>query len=135
MKSTAVTFMVLMIACTMLLAIGVSIAAASAKVGYPRIEVYTAPGCKSCRTAREYLTANGIPFTTKDISENEAYLDEMSERYRCSSVPLIVIGDGTKVLRGFVPEAFQLAVREALIKERQQKTTAGEASHGYSDRK
>lgn len=135
MKTAAITFMVMVIAVTMLLAIGASIAAASAKARYPRIEVYTAPGCKSCRTAREYLTANGIPFTTKDVSENEAYLDEMSDRYRCSSVPLIVIGDGAKVLRGFVPEAFQLAVREVLIKERQQKTTAGESNHGHSDRK
>lgn len=135
MKTTAVTLIVMTIAVTMLFAIGAGIAAASAKASYPRIEVYTTPGCKSCRTAREYMTANGIPFTTKDVSENEAYLDEMSERYRCSSVPLIVIGDGAKVLRGFVPEAFQLAVREVLIKERRQKTTAGESNHGHSDRK
>lgn len=135
MKTTVITLIVTLIAGTMFLAIGVSIASASAKARFPRIEVYTAPGCKSCRTASQYLAANGIPFTTKDVSENEAYLDEMSDRYRCSSVPLIVIGDGAKVLRGFVPEAFQLAVREVLIKERQQKTTAGESNHGHNDRK
>ncbi|QXE91387.1 NrdH-redoxin [Geomonas subterranea] len=105
----------------MLLAACAGIATAATKGSYPKIELYTAPGCKSCKAASEYLGSNGIPYTAKDVTANESYLDEMSERYRCSSVPLIVIGDGKKVLRGFVPEAFQLAVREVLIKERQQK--------------
>lgn len=121
MKATVVTAMVVLIAAGMMLAVGASIVAASTKARYPKIEVYTAKGCKSCKAASEYLTSNGIPYTAKDVSANGAYLDEMSQRYRCSSVPLIVIGDGKKVLRGFLPEAFQLAVREVLIQERQQK--------------
>jgi glutaredoxin len=91
---------------------------ASTKTVYPSIVIYTAPGCKSCKAASDYLVANEIPFTKKDVSANEAFLEEMSEKYRCSAVPLIVIGNGQKVLKGFVPEAFQLAVREVMIKSR-----------------
>lgn len=121
MKAAVVSLIVLLLVASMLLSAGVSLAAAAAKARYPRIELYTAPACKSCKAASAYLTANEIPFTTKDVSANEAYRDEMSERYRCSAVPLIVIGDGKKVLRGFVPEAFQMALRDVLVRERQQK--------------
>lgn len=121
MKSAVLSVIALLIAASMLLCAGASLAAAAAKARYPQIELYTAPGCKSCKAASDYLTVNEIPFTAKDVSANEAFLEEMSERYRCSAVPLIVIGDGKKVLRGFVPEAFQLALRDVLVRERQQK--------------
>jgi glutaredoxin 3 len=85
---------------------------------YPKIEIYTAPWCKSCSEASAYLTKNNIPFLKKDVFANEAYMDEMTSRYRSSAVPVIVIGNDEKVLKGFVVEAFQMAVRDVIAKRR-----------------
>jgi len=85
---------------------------------YPKIEIYTAPWCKSCAAVSEYLTSNNIPFTKKDVAANAAYLEEMAVRYKSRAVPVIVIGNDEKVLRGFIVEAFQMAVREVMAKQR-----------------
>jgi glutaredoxin 3 len=85
---------------------------------YPKIDLYTQPGCKSCAAASEYLTSNNIPFTKKDISQNSDYLDELAIRYKTRAVPVIVIGNDEKVLRGYIQEAFQMAVREVMAKQR-----------------
>jgi glutaredoxin len=86
--------------------------------GLPKIDLYTQPGCKSCTAASDYMTSNKIPFTKKDIAENPDYLEELSHKYRTRAVPVIVIGNDEKVLRGYVQEAFQLAVREVLAKQK-----------------
>ena len=85
---------------------------------FPTIEIYTAPGCRSCKAADDYLTSNNIPFTRKDVFADESYMEEMTSRYRSSAVPLIVIDNGRKILRGFVVEAFQVAVKEVMAKQR-----------------
>lgn len=85
---------------------------------YPKIEIYTQPGCKSCDAASAYLTSNNIPFTRKDIFLNADYLDELAIRYKTRAVPVIVIGNDEKVLRGYIQEAFQMAVREVMAKQR-----------------
>jgi glutaredoxin 3 len=85
---------------------------------YPKIQIYTAPGCRSCAAASDYLTSNNIPFTRKDISQNSDYLDELAFRYKTRAVPVIVIGNDEKVLRGYIQEAFQMAVREVMAKQR-----------------
>ncbi len=85
---------------------------------FPKIVLYTSPGCKSCNAASDYLTKNNISFTKKDVSLNDAYLEEMTSKYRTNAVPLIVIGNDQKVLRGFVQEAFQMAVKEVIMKRR-----------------
>jgi glutaredoxin len=86
--------------------------------GLPKIDLYTQPGCKSCTAASDYMTSNKIPFTKKDIAENPDYLEELSHKYRTRAVPVIVIGNDEKVLRGYVQEAFQLAVREVLARQK-----------------
>jgi glutaredoxin-like YruB-family protein len=88
--------------------------AVSTTARYPEVVLYTTPWCASCNAAKEYLTKNGIPFTKKDVSTNDDYLEEMETRYKSRAVPIIVIGKDEKVLRGFVQEAFQRAVRDVL---------------------
>ena len=63
------------------------------------------------------MTSNRIPFTRKDIVQNPDYLEELSQKYRIRAVPVIVIGNDEKVLRGYVQEAFQQAVRDVLTKQ------------------
>lgn len=86
---------------------------------YPKISIYTQPGCKSCTAASDFLTTNKIPFTKKDIFQNPDYQDELTVKYKTRGVPVIVIGNDEKILKGYVQEALQLAVREVMAKQRQ----------------
>ncbi len=85
---------------------------------YPKIAIYTQPGCKSCSAASDFLTSNNIPFTKKDIFENPEYQEELTVKYKTRGVPLIVIGNDERVLKGYIQEALQLAVREVMAKQR-----------------
>ena len=40
----------------------------------------------------------------------------MTTKYKSRAVPVIVIGNDEKVLKGFIVEAFQMAVREVMAK-------------------
>lgn len=107
---------------TLLFASSVSIASSSPEpfrdTRFPKIVLYTSPGCKSCNAASDYLTKNNITFIKKDVSLNDAYMEEMASKYKSNAVPLIVIGNDQKVLRGFVQEAFQMAIKEVIMKRR-----------------
>lgn len=84
-------------------------------IPHPKIVIYTAPWCSSCNAASEYFYRNRIPFVKKDIDYDDRYLEEMTAKYKSRAVPLIVIGKDQKVLRGFVPEMFQRALKEVLL--------------------
>jgi glutaredoxin len=43
------------------------------------IVVYSAPGCVACSKVKELLTQRGVPFTVKDIVEDEQAMRELSE--------------------------------------------------------
>lgn len=79
---------------------------------YPRVVVYSAPWCVSCNAAKDYLKKNSIPFIGKDVDANPRFMEELSDRYRISAVPVIIIGKDQRVLRGFVPEVFAKAFKE-----------------------
>jgi len=83
---------------------------------YPAIVVYTAWYCTSCKAAGEYLTKNHIPFVKKDVDLNDEYREELSSKYKISAVPVIVIGNNEKILRGFNKDAFDKAVKEVMAK-------------------
>lgn len=83
---------------------------------YPSIVIYTAWYCTSCKAAGEYLTKNHIPFVKKDVDLNDEYMEELSRKYKISAVPVIVIGNNDKVLRGFNKDVFDKAVKEVMAK-------------------
>ncbi|MFZ2950786.1 MAG: glutaredoxin domain-containing protein [Desulfuromonadaceae bacterium] len=85
---------------------------------FPAIAIYTQPGCKSCTAASDFLTSNKIPFTKKDIFQNPDFQEELTVKYKTRGVPVIVIGNDEKILKGYVQEALQLAVREVMAKHR-----------------
>ena len=85
---------------------------------YPKIVVYTAWYCSSCKAAGDYLTKNRIPFVKKDVDLNENYMEELSTRYKVNAVPVIVIGNNDKVLRGFNRDVFDSAMKEVMAKYR-----------------
>jgi glutaredoxin 3 len=84
----------------------------SRKTEYPRIGIYTTSWCPHCKATKEYLTRKNIPFINKDVELDERDMETLTGKYKSQGVPVIVIGDDEKVLKGFDPETFEKAVRE-----------------------
>jgi glutaredoxin 3 len=80
---------------------------------YPRIVLYSVAWCPHCKEAKEYLTKNNIPFINKDVELEEQYMKELTETYKSTGVPVIVIGADRKILKGFKKEEFEKALKEA----------------------
>lgn len=59
----------------------------------PDITLYTTPGCSACAAVKHYLAARGLTYTEKDVSQNEAWEDEMKRRSGVRIAPVTVIGD------------------------------------------
>ncbi|GAA4757427.1 glutaredoxin family protein [Gordonia alkaliphila] len=65
------------------------------------VTVYTKPGCGPCRMTCRRLDAEGIPYTTVDITQNDAARDYvMALGYQ--QAPVVVAG--TEYWSGFRPE-------------------------------
>lgn len=65
------------------------------------ITVYTSDNCMQCKMTKDLLNREGIPYTVKNVSENDAYRSEV-EQLGFSRVPVTVV---EKVVSGFDPEA------------------------------
>lgn len=79
---------------------------------YPKIVIYTTSWCPHCRATKEYLTRNNIPFINRDVELDDRDMETLTVKYKSQGVPVIVIGDDDKVLKGFDPETFEKAVKE-----------------------
>lgn len=85
---------------------------ASVKLQYPKIVLYSTSWCPHCRQAKEYMTSNNIPFINKDVELDNSAMDELTKKYKSQGVPVIVLGNDEKVLRGFDEQRFKKAVEE-----------------------
>ncbi len=65
----------------------------------PKVIIYTTPTCVYCNAAKEFLSENNVEFDEKDVSKDQADLQEMVQKSDGMSVPVIDI-DG-KILIGF----------------------------------
>jgi glutaredoxin-like YruB-family protein len=77
---------------------------------YPRIVIYTVAWCPHCRELKEYLTTRNIPFINRDVELEVAAMDELVQKYKTYSVPVVVIGNDQEILKGFTREQFEKAV-------------------------
>ncbi len=55
------------------------------------IQVYSAPWCRDCRAAKQFLDAHGIPYTEVNVDENPAASDEVLRRVGKRAIPQLVI--------------------------------------------
>ena len=78
---------------------------------YPKVVLYSVAWCPHCKEAKEYFTANNIPFINKDVELDDKAMEELTKKYKSQGVPVIVIGD-KKVIKGFNPEMFEKAVKD-----------------------
>ena len=85
---------------------------------YPKIVLYSTSWCPHCKQAKEYLTRNNIPFINRDVELDSAAMEDLTGKYRSLGVPVIVIGNDDKVLKGFDPGNFEKAVKEVQQKKK-----------------
>ena len=78
---------------------------------YPKIVLYSVSWCPHCKEAKEYLTRNNIPFINRDVELDPAAMEDLTEKYKSQGVPVIVIGNDEKVLKGFDRVKFENAVK------------------------
>ena len=84
--------------------------AAPRKSLYPRIVIYTVAWCPHCRELKEYLTSHNIPFINRDVELETVAMDDLTQKYKTFSVPVVVIGNDQEILKGFTVEQFEKAV-------------------------
>lgn len=93
--------------------------APAARHDYPKIVLYSVSWCPHCAEAKEYFTHNNIPFINRDVELDPDAMELLQNRYKSTGVPVIVLGNDDKVLKGFSKDVFEKAVRE--LREKQKK--------------
>ena len=67
--------------------------------GKRKVIVYSTKTCPWCKKTKEFLKANKIPFTNKDVGTNQKYATEMIEKSGQQGVPVTDING--KIIVGF----------------------------------
>ena len=65
----------------------------------PTVTIYSTPTCHFCHLAKDFFTANNVPFTDYNVGSDLEKRREMVEKSQQMGVPVIAIGD--KVIVGF----------------------------------
>jgi glutaredoxin len=68
----------------------------------PRIIVFTQPDSLPCEAVKRFLKHRKARFVERCVTDDDAALHELSDKYKSRSTPTVVIGD--EVLVGFDPE-------------------------------
>ena len=55
------------------------------------VTIYSTPTCHFCHMAKDFFTANSIPFTEYDVAGNLEKRKEMMEKSGQMGVPVIII--------------------------------------------
>jgi glutaredoxin 3 len=89
----------------------------AAETRYPKIVLFSTSWCPHCRAAKEYFTSNNIPFINRDVEVDSDAMQAVTGKYKSQGVPVIVIGDDAKVLKGFDQARFEKALDEVRKKK------------------
>ena len=65
-----------------------------------KVTIFSTPVCKYCKLAKEYFTANNIPYEEHDVASDSVRRQEMIDKSGQMGVPVVIIGD-TDVVVGF----------------------------------
>jgi glutaredoxin-like YruB-family protein len=57
------------------------------------IKVYTAQGCAYCQMVKRYLKSKGTDYEEVDIDKNPFLRDELIEKTRARSLPIVEVGE------------------------------------------
>lgn len=67
--------------------------------------IYTTPNCPHCLLLKDWLSRNAISFSVRDLAEDPAAREELSDIAGTFSVPVLV--DGATVIIGFRPDLLE----------------------------
>ena len=70
--------------------------------------IYTTPTCGFCKQAKAFMKEKNIPFEEKDVSADQAAMQDMLTRSRQLGVPVIDV-DG-KIIVGFDQRKLEAAL-------------------------
>lgn len=86
---------------------------------YPQIVLYSTSWCPHCRAAKEYFAKNNIPYTNRDVEQDDQAMKLLTGKYKSKGIPVIVFGTGQNevVMHGFSPEEFQQNLKKAQAKK------------------
>ncbi len=79
---------------------------------YPRIVLYSVSWCPHCKDAKEYLTNHNIPFMNRDVELDDGAMHDLTEKYKSTGVPVIVLGNDEKIIKGFDRDKFEKVLNE-----------------------
>lgn len=79
---------------------------------YPRIVLYSVSWCPHCKDAKEYLTSHNIPFINRDVELDDNAMHDLTEKYKSKGVPVIILGNDEKIIKGFNREKFEKVLNE-----------------------
>ena len=91
--------------------------AAAQAPGDAHVVMYATKHCPVCKNARRWLLDQGIPYTEKDVEENEANAAELAAKGRAQGVPtsgVPVFEVRGRLIPGFDPDAIRAALNGAL---------------------
>ncbi|KAA0894145.1 glutaredoxin domain-containing protein [Oryzomonas rubra] len=86
---------------------------------YPQIVLYSTSWCPHCRATKEYFAKNNIPYTNRDVEQDDQAMKLLTGKYKSKGIPVIVLGTGQNeiVMHGFTPESFQESLKKAQAKK------------------
>lgn len=64
-----------------------------------RVKIYTTPTCSYCKTAKDFMTENGVAFEEIDVAKDQKLIEELIQKSGQLGVPVIDV-DG-KIMVGF----------------------------------
>ncbi len=70
-----------------------------------QVTIYTTPTCVFCKKAKAFFNQHNISYSEKDVSQDEAAINEMVEKSGQMGVPVIDV-DGSIII-GFDEEALR----------------------------
>ncbi len=86
---------------------------------YPQIVLYSTSWCPHCRQVKEYFKEHQIPYLNRDVEADQQAREDLFAVAAKQGippekvgVPVIVLGNGEKVISGFTPEQFEAALQE-----------------------
>ena len=63
-----------------------------------QVLIYSTQNCVYCKMAKEFFTANNVPYTEYDVAADPARKAELVEKSGQLGVPVIQIGDDSIVI-------------------------------------
>lgn len=63
-----------------------------------KVEIYSTESCHFCRLAKDFFSANNIPFTDYNVGTDTAKRTEMIDKSGQMGVPVVVIDDKDVVI-------------------------------------